>query len=236
MAGALSLSSLQSLAHSGSALLSALRKALLSKFETLATNQSIPLREIPLGLHWIALASMNEEQRSAIRTKCPDLQEFEVSQDKNLIEATCREWQYSERFLAPHAIIESAHFSHGSKLALPATLGGSLLISSWKVSDTHRAAFYGDYATLASEISKGEVNNSNNKVLWTPLHSPGFSSRHKSVQMLLEAGANVNAALGRNSRFTCTPLLLAVLLSDTSMVKVLLERHDIDFWTRENGW
>ncbi|XP_063702436.1 ankyrin repeat domain-containing protein 39 [Culicoides brevitarsis] len=83
-------------------------------------------------------------------------------------------------------------------------------------------AMYGDYDALAKHIKKGHVNDRDANG-YTALHYAIRTGYTRSVTMLLEAGADVNAQTNGGA----TPLHRAALWGHTEILKMLLSIRGI---------
>ena len=98
-------------------------------------------------------------------------------------------------------------------------LCAALAVSGCSTAPLNRAASRGDAASLKAQLDKGADPNMRGIVGETPLMSAAFSGSRQAVEVLLAAGADVNARWRYG-----TPLSYAAQRGHTDIVRLLLDR------------
>ena len=82
----------------------------------------------------------------------------------------------------------------------------------------HRAAFCGNVEALEYGLRHMKVDQFGFSHAWKPLHSAILGKKIDAVKFLINHGAEINAKLQPESRSTWTPLLLATIIGDFSII------------------
>ena len=111
-----------------------------------------------------------------------------------------------------------------------------ILATSAKMTLLHQAAFNGESSDIETQLRTVPVDTFAPPQAWTPLHSAVLGKELKAVKRLIKAGANINAQLKGDSRWTLTPLILAVVVDAVEIAKYLLSLPGINVWARDSGY
>ncbi|KAF4342744.1 serine threonine kinase [Fusarium beomiforme] len=206
------------------------KKALVEESQGLIRDLNVSFTDIPMGLRLMGIVAMSKEELDSLGVSRPEIQEFRNDINGNLTQTMANETSQGNAFVLPPCLISVALRMHGAPGNSPGKhTTCDNLVPAFEITEVHRAAYGSNHRALARLLKQDQAlaRECNNTLFWTPLHSAILAKDRRSVKILLEAGADINASLGPKSPFRFPPLHLAYSCEGDAVLRLLLANDQL---------